>query len=405
MTPDPNARFRTAVTPHNAVATWGLAENSKKQPLSTHANIGIAIDHRSELLRGAYYDEFLDKTIVDGREWRDADDTGVCMWLQEHIGLSGITPGMVHAVVSHRLQQTPRHCVREWLESLTWDGIERIAHAFEDGWGAEPSATQPSDYLRAISANFFVGLVARIMRPGCQLDTMPVFEGDQGIKKSSALRVLGGAWYMAATESVNSKDFQQTIKGSWIAEIPELDAFSRSDRDRVKSIISIPIDKYRPSYGRHSREFPRQCAFAGTTNKDDWGNDDTGLRRFWPVRCGDINLVFLAAQRDQFFAEAVSAYRAGATWWETPRAATLAAQADRQHDDVWTATVLEWVSLKPDVTSAEVLTGALRFREADIGRLEQLRVGSILRLAGWRRKPIRRNGRLLKAWVSPEEDT
>ena len=400
---DPNEKFRNAVTPHNVVASWGLAANEKtKKPYSTHANIGLALDHVPEMLRDAYYDEFLDKILVDGHEWRDDDDTGLCMWVQEHVGLVGITPGMVHCVVSHRLHQTPRHCVREYLESLTWDGVERIAHAFEDGWGAVPSDTQPSEYLRAVSANFLIGLVARIIRPGCQLDTMPVFEGDQGVKKSSALRVLGGAWYMAATESVNSKDFQQTLRGSWVAEIPELDSFSRGDRDRVKSIISIPIDKYRPSYGRHAREFPRQCVFAGTTNKDDWGNDDTGLRRFWPVRCSDIDLALIAASRDQWFAEAVHLFRAGASWWETPRAATLAAQADRQYDDPWTPTALAWCLNRGDVTSAEVLIGAIKFRESDIGRVEQNRVGSILRLAGWKRKAVRRDGHVVKAWVAPE---
>ncbi len=399
---DHNDAFRNAITPHNAVAVWGLAQNGKGAPLSTHANVGLVIDHMPQMLRGAHYDEFLDKTLVDGREWRDDDDTGLCMWIQERIGLSGITPGMVHSVVSYRLHQTPRHCVREYLDGLVWDGVERIAHAFEDGWGAVSSDTQPSDYLRAVSANFFIGLVARVQRPGCQLDTMPVFEGDQGAKKSSALRVLGGAWYMAASESVNSKDFQQTLRGSWLAEIPELDSFSRSDRDRVKSIISIPTDKYRPSYGRHAREFPRQCVFAGSTNKDDWGNDDTGLRRFWPVYCGDIDLALIASTRDQWFAEAVHLFRGGASWWETPRASTLAAQADRQHVDVWTNTVLDWCGFKDDVTSAEVLTGALKFRESDIGRVEQIRVGSILRLAGWKHKPVRRLGKLIKCWVAPE---
>ncbi len=396
---DPNDKFRRAITPHNAVATWGLAANGKGQPLSTHANIGIVLDHTRELLRDAYYDEFLDKAIVDRRQWRDDDDTGLCMWIQEHIGLSGITPSMVHAVVSRRLLATPRHCVREYLDALVWDGEPRIAHALEDGWGATPSVTQSSDYLRAISANFFIGLVARVLRPGCQLDTMLVFEGDQGVKKSSALRVLGGDWYMAATESVTSKDFQQTLKGSWLAEIPELDSFSRGDRDRVKSIITIPVDKYRPSYGRHARDFPRQCVFAGTTNKDDWGNDDTGLRRFWPVRCGDIDLALIASLRPQWLAEAVVLFKAGASWWETPRSATLAAQRDRQHEDVWTDTVLEWLTLKDETTSAEVLINSpLKFHASDIGRSEQSRVSSILNLNGWKRQTVRINGRPVKGF-------
>lgn len=400
---DPNDRLRISVTPHNAVAAWGLAANTRNQPLSTHANIGIALDHSIELLRGAYYDEFLDKMIVDGRQWRDDDDTGLCMWLQERVGLSGITPSMVHAVVSRRLLATPRHCVREWIDTLQWDETERIAHALEDGWGVEPGATQSSDYIRAVSANFFIGLVARVMRPGCQLDTMLVFEGDQGVKKSSALRTLGGDWYMAATESVNSKDFQQSLRGSWIAEIPELDSFSRADRDRVKSIITIPVDKYRASYARHAREYPRQCVFAGTTNKDDWGNDDTGLRRFWPVRCGDIDLSLITASRAQWFAEALVKFTAGATWWETPRLSTLAAQRDRQSEDIWTPIVLDHLVGKSEVYLHEVLRDACKVRESEMNHNHKIRLGSIFRLAGWEKSNRRREGKQGKTWV-PKED-
>ncbi len=398
---DQNERFRSAITPHNAVATWGLAANGKGQPLSTHANIGIVLDHTRELLRDAYYDEFLDKAIVDCRQWRDDDDTGLCMWIQEHIGLSSITPSMVHAVVSRRLRATPRHCVREWLESLEWDGIARIAHAFEDHWGIEPGDAQSSDYIRAVSANFFIGPVARIFRPGCQLDTMVVFEGVQGTRKSSAIRILGGAWYMLATESINSKDFQQALRGSWFSEIGELESFSRADRDRIKAILSNPVDKYRGSYERHVREYPRQCVFAGTTNRTDWGNDDTGLRRFWPVWCGEIDLAGIVAHRADWFAEAVHLFKAGASWWETPKDHTLAAQLDRQHDDPWTQTVLDWCAFKDDVTTTEVLTGALKMRESDIGRTEQNRVSSILRLAQWQRRTVRRLGNPVKALVPP----
>lgn len=394
MSADPNDKFRTAITPHNVVAVWGLAANDKQKPLSTHANIGIALDHSVEMLRGAYYDEFLDKTIVDGRQWRDDDDTGLCMWMQERVGLHGITPSMVHQVVSRRLRATPRHCVREYFDALIWDGTPRIAHAFEDHWGIEPGPHQSSDYIRAISAAFFLGPVARVYQPGCQLDTMVVFEGAQGVGKTSALRVLGGPWYMAATESVASKDFQQSLRGALIVEIGELESFSRADRDRVKSIISNPVDKYRASYARHAQDYPRQCVFAGTTNRDDWGNDDTGLRRFWPVRCGDVDLAAIASHRDDWFAEAVARYRAGASWWEVPKAAALEAQGNRQHEDAWTLTVLTYVEFKDETTSTDVLTNsALKMREADITRTEQSRVSAILRAHGWRRQTVRMHGK------------
>ncbi len=401
---DPNDRFRSAVTPHNSVSAWGLASNSKGAPLSTHANIGIALDYSLELLRDAYYDEFLDKAIVDGRQWRDDDDTGLCMWLQERIGLSSVTPSMVHAVVSRRLRSTPRHCVREYLESLTWGGEPRIALAFEEFWGVEPTAAQSSDYIRAVSANFFLGLVARVMRPGCQLDTMVVFEGLQGTRKSSALRTLGGPWYMLATESINSKDFQQALRGSWLSEIGELESFSRADRDRIKAIISNPVDKYRGSYERHVREYPRQCVFAGTTNRDDWGNDDTGLRRFWPVWCGAIDLPGIATHRDQWFAEAFHLFQQDASWWETPEAHTKAAQRDRQSEDIWTPLVTDYLSIRSEVHLHDVLTDACNVRPADMTHTHKLRIGSILRLAGWSKSNCRRDGKQVKTWVAPEDE-
>lgn len=380
----------------------------KNVPRSTLANAVLVLQHDPQFAPDLlYYDEFLDRILVHDparREWRDVDDTRTAVYLQQVVGMQTISVSVVGDAVRLVASRRVRHCVREYLAALVWDGVERIAHAFEDGWGAEPSAAQPSEYLRAISANFLMGMVARVMRPGCQLDTMPVFEGEQGVKKSSALRIIGGAHYIAATESVNSKDFQQSLPGSWLAEIPELDSFSRADRDRVKSIITIPIDRYRASYARHARDYPRQCVFAGTTNKDDWGNDDTGLRRFWPVRCGEIDLSLIAARRDQWFAEAYAKFLAGASWWETPRLATLAAQRDRQNEDIWTSLVLEHVIGKSEVHLPDVLRDACKVREAEMNHTHKLRIGNILRLAGWKKSNVRRDGKQVKMWVAPEDE-
>jgi len=351
-----------------------------------------------------WYDEFLDRIRLRNsaeREWRDDDDTRLTVYMQQQIGMSTVAETAVASAVRHVARQRTRHCVRELIASVTWDGEPRIAHAFEEHWGAESSADQPCDYIRAISANMLIGMVARVMAPGCHLDNMVVFEGPQGIGKSKALRVLGGEHYMLAAESVAHKDFFQALPGSWLVEIGELDAFSRAERERVKSAISTPEDKYRSSYGRHVQKHPRQCVFAGTTNRDDWGNDDSGLRRFWPIRCGAINIEAIGALRLQWFAEALQAFTAGATWWETPMDATRAIQADRQADDAWTMTVIDWLIGRVDATSSEILQGALKFREADIGRTEQHRIGSIMRLAGWHRQTIRRSSRPVKAWVAP----
>lgn len=378
----------------------------KQIPRSTLANAVLVLQHEPDVGPSRlWYDEFLDRVLMDDgagiRQWRDDDDTRLTVFMQQQVGMLTIAESHVASAVRYVARQRTHHCVRELLAALPWDQVERIAHAFEDFWGAVPAPNQPSDYLRAISANFFLGLVARVLHPGCQLDTMVVFEGPQGIGKSRALRTLGGAWYMLAAESVTSKDFFQVLAGCWLVEIGEMDSFSRAERERTKLVISTPTDRYRPSYGRHARDYPRQCVFAGTTNHDDYGNDDTGLRRFLPVRCGDIDLPGLAAARPQLLAEAYARILTGAPWWDVPRA--LDAQADRQAEDVWTSIVLDHVLTKPDIALADVLRDALKIRDADMNRSHELRVGRILKLAGWVKKPARRLGKLSKRWFAPDE--
>lgn len=380
---------------------------SNHVPRSTLANAVTVLQH--DPLWGPdalHYDEFLGRVLTrDGdalREWRDDDDTRVTVYMQQTIGLLTVAESQVSSAVRYVARQRTRHCVRDYLDALQWDDIPRIAHAFEDFWGANPTADQPSDYLRAVSANFFIALIARVRRPGCKADHMPVFEGQQGIGKERALTALGGPWYMVSQYAVGNIDFLRSLPGKWIVEIGELDSFSRSEKERVKVVISSAEDRYRTPNARHAHDAKRQCIFAGTTNKDDWGNDDTGLRRFWPVTCGQINVEGLRAMRDQLFAEADVLFTAGATWWETP-ASTLLVQAERQADDVWTVTVLDFVRMRADVAIADVLRDALKIRDADMTRLHQLRVGSILALAGWKKRPARRDGKLCKRWFSPDE--
>src|SRR5713101_3256143 len=350
-----------------------------------------------------WYDEFADRVMCAAsaaREWRDDDDVALTVYMQETTGLDRLPKAMVRDAVSYVARQRPRHPVRDWLQSLTWDRIDRIDHAFEDGWGVTCDSAQPCEYMRAASKNFFLGLVARVMQPGCKLDTMPVFEGAQGIQKSSALDCLGGSWYAAVDEAVGTKDFLQVLRGKWLIEIAELQAFSRAEHAHVKSMLARRIDTYRPSYGVRSVDLPRQCAFAGTTNREDWSIDDTGDRRFWPIRCGQIALDVVDHGREQWFAEATTCVTQGASWWHMP-ATTTQVQAERLPEHAWTPLVLDGLVLQTETTMTEVLTRILGIDKANISRTAQNDVGSILRRAGWVSKAVWRNGTAQRRWIAP----
>lgn len=373
-------------------------------PRPTISNAVKVLEHDKALNGLVWYDQFLD-TILTGtppREWKDEDDLNLNVDLQDRIGLSTIQKMIVRDAVTQYAHRRARHVVKDYLKTLTWDGEPRVDHAFEDHWGVECGDTQPCDYVRAISHNFFVGLIARIMQPGCQLDTMVVFEGAQGIGKTSALRVLGGEHYALSHESVTSKDFFQALRGKWLIEIGELDAFSRADKTRVKTVISTPTDRYRSSFGHRTADHPRQCVFAGTTNADDWGNDESGLRRFWPVKCAEINVATLAAARDQLFAEAVVLYGDGDKWWRVPSIAKDI-QADRQQTHPWQEFIGPWLAGRTEVSIAEVLTGCLKKDAGDLTMADHHAAGRCLALAGWKKSVVRRGKNLRKIWQPSEE--
>ena len=127
--------------------------------------------------------------------------------------------------------------------------------------------------------------VARVEAPGCQADCVTILQGAQGLRKSTTWRTLAGeAWFSDTMPDIHRKDAMEGLHGKWLVELGELAVLQRSEREALKRFVSAPSDHYRPSYGRRAATFPRQVVFVGTTNKEELFQDETGNRRWWPVR-------------------------------------------------------------------------------------------------------------------------
>jgi putative DNA primase/helicase len=152
----------------------------------------------------------------------------------------------------------------------------------------------------------------------------------QGEVKSTALSILASArWFTDAVSRIAEKDALLQLRGKWIVELAELEKINKYESGEIKAFMSRATDSYRAPYDRTTRDIPRQCVFVGTVNHEQYFKDETGNRRFCPVRTDKIRLAELERDRDFIWAEAVELYRDGATWYLEDRELVRAAEAQQ----------------------------------------------------------------------------
>jgi predicted P-loop ATPase len=333
-----------------------------------------------------------------GSEWTDNDDRLTANWLQ-HAGIY-VSVEIAGQAVQTVARDRPFHPVREYLDSLKWDGTKRI-----DSWLSLYLGAVPKDYTAAVGERWLVSAVARIYRPGVKADCCLILEGPQGLKKSTALRSIADPWFTDEIADLGTKDAAMQTRGVWIIEIAELDGMSKSDVSKIKGFMSRSTDRFRPPYGKRLIESPRQCVFAGSVNHLTYLRDETGGRRFWPVSCTRVLIDDLERDRDQLWAEAVVQYRAGARWWlDTPELNRQAEgeQADRYEEDPWQELIKAWVdqpsrsdingrpispftATRESVTVTDILNHCIGKRQDQWTQSDMTRVARCLCQLGWKR--------------------
>lgn len=323
-------------------------------------------------------------------EWRDYEDTDA-IDLQIRISIlfpvfQKVGKEMMYDAIMKVSKEHEFDSAADFIRSIKWDETPRL-----DTWLTEVYGVPADVYHRAVGSNWLKGLVKRIIMPGCKFDYVLVLEGKQGSKKSTSLSVLGGDWHVETTMSTESKDFFMQFQGKCIVEFSEGETLSRTEVKRMKAIITMQSDKFRPPYGRVSIDFPRRCVFAMTTNQEEYLKDETGNRRWLPVavKVPQANVEWLAMNRDQLFAEAYErVINKNETVYEFPEAETTAEQHKRRISDPNLDAITDWYwsVLKPGeraegITVYQVMRDALHagFLSRPMTKYEEMTIADILK--------------------------
>ena len=318
-------------------------DERRKNFLPSPFNFGLIVRNDPGLKGTARRDLFRGRDVVardlpwrpleQDPYWTNSDDNGLIDYVSEHYSLTGKTALLDANDLA--ISQDCFHPVRDYLNSVIWDGTPRLDTLLVDYLGAKDT-----ELTRAMTRKHFTAAVARVMRPGVKYDYVLTLIGPEGIGKSSLIRAMGrDEWFDDSLTSIEGKDGMEQIRGKWLVEFGELTNYKKSTSEAYKAFISKQEDSYRPAYGRKTETYPRQCVFFATTNERAFLKGDTGNRRFWTVECGleeptqDV-WSDLEENVDQLWAEAVYYWKQHEPLYLDSRLTAAAKRLQEEHNEV-----------------------------------------------------------------------
>lgn len=210
------------------------------------------------------------------------------------------------------------HPVCDFLNSLQWDGQERIRYCMKRFLGAEAD-----DYTYEVLKLFLLGAISRAFKPGCKFEVMLCLVGGQGAGKSSFFRLLAvnDDWFTDDLRKLDDDNVYRKLQGHWMVEMPEMLATANTKCiEEIKAFLSRQKETYKIPYETHPADRKRQCVFGGSSNTLDFlPLDRTGNRRFLPVMVyperAEVHILENETESRayivQMWAEAMEIYRSG----------------------------------------------------------------------------------------------
>ena len=373
-----------------------LSRDSKGNVVQSNENCQLVL-REDELLKGAIrFNEFTSgRDIVKKMPWKrfskafsDNDLDNIITHLEINYGLKN--DKYIERAVKVVAAENSYHPIRDWLNSLKWDGQERLSKVLTKYLGVEPTPLA----IESLKL-FMLGAISRVFNPGCKFEYMLCLVGGQGAGKSTFLRFLAmdDSWFTDDLKKLSDKDIYEHLNGHWIIEIPEMVALLKTKFvEETKSFISRQYDNYRIPYDKYSGDHKRQCVFAGTSNRIEFLPDDkSGNRRFLPIKVNaekaEVHILDnekeSRAYFNQLWAETMEIYRKGEftlTLSKEMQKILYTEQEQYLPDDPMESAIVNYIEDKwPEYICAEMLfVEALGYRIEDYKKWNGTVIGEII---------------------------
>lgn len=359
------------------------------------------------------YDEFRDEITVapvgERLAWRpmtDADAVTIRMSL-ERCGFKAAPKELTRDACVKVAAENAYDSATLWLESLVWDGKPRVETFLRDFMGCDDSP-----YTRAVALYMWSALAGRVLQPGVKADMVPIYEGDQGLRKSSAIEAISPApeFFVEIDFDKDEDDTVRSLRGVLVGEVAELSGLHTRQIEWIKKFVVRKTEKWIPKYKEFATTFARRLLFIGTTNRTDILADETGNRRWLPLHITRADVEGIVVAREQLWAEGAVLFRQHGVIWRDAERLALDEHDRYTVEDTWETAILRWLEGVDEFgdgapvrgtqafTTSDVLAGALGMNAKEQDRRYQNRVAAILRTFGYVQKTTRIDGVPTRAW-------
>jgi predicted P-loop ATPase len=389
---------------------------------ATTLNVCAAVDNPPFSLYHIGLDEFRDEIMFhfgDG-QWQSFSDVHYTK-IRKNLcrqGFKEIKKELIRDAVHDVAYDNAFDSAIEWLEGLKWDGVSRIKNFIADYLGSKNTP-----YTKAVSLYMWTAMAGRVLSPGCKVDMVPILVGEQGLKKSTAIAALVPHHQFFCEISFNEQEdnLARKMRGTLVAEIAELRGLQTKDEESIKAFVVRRYEKWTPKYKEFTSTFPRRLILIGTTNKDEFLSDDTGNRRWLPLKVTQCNCEKIKEDREQLWAEAAVLYKKSGIAWEEAESLGQLEHHEYKTVEPWEESITAWLKSTHQLngfkgeeparvvggfTTSEVLKFALGMDDSRHNKAGQMAVARVLKKFGYsnahRKTSSKANATRSRCWTKAD---